>query len=145
MITRRMLLASGSVLVFATPALAAPPAGRIFKNPQCQCCEGYAAYLRQNGFAITVTPTNDLAEIDRKAGIPEALEGCHTMFIGDYFVGGHVPLEAVRKLLAEHPDIKGITLPGMPVGSPGMYGTKQGPFTVYAIAKDGTSGVYMNV
>jgi hypothetical protein len=144
MITRRLLLATASALM-AVPAFAAPPPGKLYKNPQCECCEGYAAYLRQHDFTVTVVPTNDLAEIDRLAGIPEALEGCHTMFIGNYFVSGHVPIEAVRKLLADQPDIKGITLPGMPEGSPGMYGKKTAPFTIYAIAKDGKSSVYMTV
>jgi hypothetical protein len=147
MITRRMLVLSSSAIALARSALAAPPLreGQLFKNPQCNCCEGYADYLRQNGYTITVTPTNDLAEIDRKAGIPEPLEGCHTMFIGGYFVGGHVPFEALSKLLGENPGIKGITLPGMPAGSPGMFGEKQEPFTIYAIAKDGTSSVYMKI
>lgn len=145
MITRRILMISASGLVLGRVALAAPPPGKLFKNPQCDCCEGYAAYLRKNGFTLTVVPTNDLAEIDRNAGIPEALEGCHTMFIGDYFVSGHVPLEAVRKLLSEHPDIKGITLPGMPSGSPGMFGNKEEPFTIHAIAKDGSASVYMKI
>ena len=145
MITRRILLFASSAMALARPVLAAPPSGQLFKNPQCVCCEGYAAYLRQNGFTVTVTPTNDLAEIARKAGISEELEGCHTMFIGDYFVSGHVPIEAVNKLLAEHPDIKGITLPGMPNGSPGMFGTKQEPFPIYAIAKDGKASIYMAI
>jgi hypothetical protein len=140
-----MLLASGSALLFASPARAALPAAQLFKNPQCQCCENYADYLRKDGYTVAVTPTDGLAEIDRKAGIPEALEGCHTMFIGDYFVSGHVPLEAIRKLLSEHPDIKGITLPGMPNGSPGMTGIKQEPFTISAIAKDGATTVYMKI
>ena len=145
MITRRILMVSASALVLGTPAFAAPPPGKLFKNPQCDCCERYAGYLRQSGFTITVIPTNDLAEIARNAGIPEDLEGCHTMFLGDYFVSGHVPLEAVSKLLSEHPDLKGITLPGMPNGSPGMFGKKTEPFTIRAIAKNGSSSIYMTI
>ncbi len=82
-------------------------------------------------------PTNDLAEISRKAGVPSDLEGCHTMFIGDYVVDGHVPLPTVQKLLREKPAIAGITLPGMPSGSPGMNGPKEGSWTIYAVTKDG--------
>ncbi len=146
MITRRMLVLSSSAIALARPTLSASlPEGKLFKNPQCNCCESYADYLRQNGYTVTVTPTNDLAEIDRKAGIPESLEGCHTMFIADYFVGGHVPIEALSKLLGEKPAIKGITLPGMPAGSPGMFGEKHEPFTIYAITKDGTSSVYTKI
>ncbi|CAM5529255.1 hypothetical protein MAUB1S_08826 [Mycolicibacterium aubagnense] len=93
--------------------------------------------MRQNGFQVDVKPTNDLAEISRKAGVPEELEGCHTMFIGDYVIDGHVPVSIVRKLLAERPAIAGITLPGMPMGSPGMVGAKTEKFVVYALTKDG--------
>jgi hypothetical protein len=91
--------------------------------------------------ADRIKASNDLAEISRKAGIPSELDGCRTAFIGDYVVGGHVPVEAINKLLTQHPSIKDITLPGMPQGSPGMYGEKTGPFTIYAIDEDGKSTV----
>jgi hypothetical protein len=139
---KRAAVRFGAVLaLIATPlpALAAPIHAILYKNPQCSCCEGYAAYLRQNGFEVGVKPTNDLAEISSKAGIPADLEGCHTMFVEGYVVDGHVPVDAIRKLLAEKPAIAGITLPGMPMGSPGMAGTKTEPFTIYAVHKDGTA------
>jgi hypothetical protein len=110
----------------------------LYKNPSCTCCEGYAQYLDQNGFTVDVRPTNDLAEISRKAGIPVDLEGCHTSFIGSYVVDGHVPVNTIRKLLDEKPAIVGITLPGMPPGSPSMFGEKTAPLTVYAIGRSGT-------
>ena len=110
----------------------------LYKNPSCTCCEAYAQYLDENGFQVDVRPTNDLAEISRKAGIPADLEGCHTSFIGAYVVDGHVPAPTIRKLLDEMPAIVGITLPGMPPGSPGMGGEKTGPLTVYAISNDGS-------
>ena len=119
------------------PALAASTSATLYKTPQCSCCEGYAAYLKRNGFIVDVKPTNDLAEISRKAGVPEKMQGCHTMFIDGYVVDGHVPVKVIRKMLAERPDIAGITLPGMPEGSPGMTGRKSGPFTVYAVTKNG--------
>ena len=142
--TRRTRSTAGAANL-PSKVLAAAPPGKLFKNPQCDCCEAYATYLRHNGLTVTVVPTNDLAEIDRKAGMSEELEGCHTMFIGDYFVSGHVVVEAVAKLLSERPNIKGITLPGMPTGSPGMSGPKESPFTIYAIASDGSSSVYMTI
>ena len=127
-------------LLSLQPALAEEPIkATVYKDPNCGCCEGYAAYLRQNGFTVDVKPTLDLAEISQKAGVPEKLQGCHTMFIGDYVVDGHVPVDVVRKLLSEQPKIAGITLPGMPVGSPGMYGQKTRPFTIYAVTKDGAA------
>ena len=109
----------------------------LYKNPQCSCCESYADYLRSNGFDVTVKPTNDLATISHNAGVPEQLEGCHTMFVDGYVVDGHVPVDIVRRLLTERPKIAGITLPGMPAGSPGMVGKKTEPFVVYALPNDG--------
>jgi len=117
---------------------AAPIPVTLYKNPSCTCCEGYARYLDQNGFKVDVEPTNDLAEISRKAGIPQELEGCHTSFIGNYVVDGHVSVKTIRKLLDEKPAIAGITLPGMPSGSPGMDGEKTSSLIVYAISRDGT-------
>ena len=118
-------------------AAAAVIPATLYKNPSCTCCEGYAQYLDKNGFQVDVKPTNDLAEISRDAGVPEELEGCHTMFVGRYVVDGHVPVEVVRKLLAERPQIAGITLPGMPSGSPGMGGPRLGTWTIYAVTKGG--------
>ena len=127
-----------ALLMSRTVPAAEPIPVTLYKNPSCTCCEGYAQYLGQNGFKVDVKPTNDLAEISRKAGIPEELEGCHTSFIGNYVVDGHVPVKTIRKLLDEKPAIAGITLPGMPSGSPGMFGEKTGPLTIYAVSRDGT-------
>ncbi|MGL4287292.1 MAG: DUF411 domain-containing protein [Phreatobacter sp.] len=124
-------------MTFSVPALAGPIHATLYKNPQCSCCEGYAAYLRENGFEVDVRATHDLAAISRRAGVPERLEGCHTMFIDGYVIDGHVPVNVVRKLLSERPAIAGITLPGMPMGSPGMTGTKTGTFTIFAVTRDG--------
>ena len=143
--TRRklfLLLASTAVsapVLFSSriTRAASPIPATLYKNPQCSCCEGYAQYLGKNGFRVDVKPTNNLAEISRNAGVPEDLEGCHTMFVGGYVVDGHVPVEVIRKLLAEKPAIAGITLPGMPSGSPGMVGQKTETWTIYAVTKDG--------
>lgn len=126
-----------TTLVLPLPVLAAPSQATLYKNPQCSCCEGYAAYLRRNGFAVDVKPTNDLAEISQNAGVSAKYQGCHTMFVGGYVVDGHVPVNVVRKLLSERPPIAGITLPGMPTGSPGMTGPKTQKFVIYAVTKDG--------
>lgn len=131
-------VASAPLLFSSRIASAAPPIrATLYKNPQCTCCEDYAQYLEKNGFKVDIKPTNDLAEISRTAGVPEDLEGCHTMFVGGYVVDGHVPVEVIRKLLAEKPAIAGITLPGMPLGSPGMTGSKTETWTIYAVTKDG--------
>jgi hypothetical protein len=145
MLTRRILLLSASAFAVTGPLHAAPVTVKMFKNPECGCCDGYADYLRHHGFAVTSKATNDLAEISGKAGVPSELQGCHTAFIGDYVVDGHVPVEAITTLLAKHPAIKGIALPGMPAGSPGMPGEKAGPFTIYAIGQDGKSSVFLTL
>lgn len=129
--------AAVAALVLPLAALAAPIDATLYKNPQCGCCDEYAKYLHANGFEVTVKPTHDLARISHDAGMPQALEGCHTMFVGGYVVEGLVPVDVVRQLLAQRPAITGITLPGMPAGAPGMQGTKTEPLTIYAIARNG--------
>jgi hypothetical protein len=130
-------------VALATPAVPAE-SGRqatLYKNPQCGCCQGYADYLRDNGFAVTVEPTHDLPLLHREYGVPEALVGCHTTLVDGYVVEGHVPLGALLRLLSERPDIRGISLPGMPARSPGMSGAKTAPFTIYEI-DDAPAKVY---
>ena len=137
---KRRTFTLGAILTLFAPPLRAKDAtvkAVLYKNPQCSCCEGYAAYLRESGFEIVVKPTNDLAEISQKAGVPEKQQGCHTMFVDRYVVDGHVPVKVIRKLLSERPAIAGITLPGMPTGSPGMVGEKTQAFVIYAVTKDG--------
>lgn len=114
----------------------------LYKNPQCGCCEAYADYLRDNGFTVTVKPTHELVPMSRAAGIPDDFQGCHLAFIDQYVVSGHVPVKTVKRLLTERPDIKGVTLPGMPMGSPGMSGTKSAPFTIYTVDGGGRPDVY---
>jgi hypothetical protein len=106
----------------------------MYKNPTCGCCEEYAKYLRANGFNVNVIPTEDLSSVKHRHQVPEALEGCHTVVVGGYAIEGHVPIAAVKKLLDEKPKIRGISLPGMPPGSPGMAGEKLEPLTIYEIA-----------
>ena len=133
-------LRAAAILALTTttlPALAEPIHGILYKNPQCSCCEIYAAYLKQNSFDVELKPTNDLAQISAKAGVPADLEGCHTMFIDGYVFDGLVPVDIVKKVLAEHPAIAGVTLAGMPTGAPGMPGKQTAPFKIYAFTTDG--------
>ncbi|HVL56509.1 MAG TPA: DUF411 domain-containing protein [Burkholderiaceae bacterium] len=136
------LAAVALALMLPLAALAAPINAVLYKTPQCGCCDEYANYLRDNGFDVTVEPTNELAQISQQAGVPEELEGCHTMLLQDYVVSGHVPVDIVHKLLAERPPIAGITLPGMPSGSPGMSGPKTESFKIYAIPQGGAPTIY---
>ncbi|KKX29451.1 DUF411 domain-containing protein [Rhizobium sp. LC145] len=126
-----------TLIALPLPALAAPIQAVMYKNPTCSCCETYAAYLEQNGFKIELKPTNDLTQVSTAAGVPEQLQGCHTIMVDGYVVDGFVPVDVVKKMLTERPAITGIALPGMPMGSPGMGGVKTEPFTIYAFTTDG--------
>jgi hypothetical protein len=125
--------------VLRTPAIADEKLDvTLYKTPQCGCCENYADYMRDNGFDVTVVASHDLSLIKSRHGVPEEFEGCHTMLIDGYVVEGHVPLETIARLLEERPDITGISLPGMPQGSPGMSGRKTEPFTIHEFGGDQT-------
>jgi len=126
--------ATGIIPLSAEPA---PSRGDVtlYKNPQCGCCEGYADYLRHNGFKVRAVSTNELTVIGQKYGIPDDLQPCHISLIGGYVVGGHIPIAVINRLLSEKPQITGITLPGMPEGTPGMAGNKPGPLEIYEIGK----------
>ena len=107
------------------------------------CCDRYANYLRENGFNVTVVEHPNMTMIKQKYGVREDLEGCHTTVVGNYIAEGHVPIASIKRLLAEKPAVKGISLPGMPQGSPGMSGTKEGPFEILSITgHDGPAPVY---
>lgn len=136
---------AGAATILAMSLNAAPVAARevtLYKNPQCGCCESYADYLRENGLTVEVKPTHDLAQFSRDAGIPDDFQGCHTAFLGDYVVSGHVPIDVVNRLLEQRPKIAGVTLPGMPMGSPGMGGVKQEPFKIYTVEEGESQAIY---
>ena len=128
-----------TLLSLPLPALAGQLQATLYKNPHCSCCEAYADYLRENGFDVDVKTTDTLEEITLKAGVPEQLEGCHTMFVDGYVV---VAADVVKKLSTERPPIVGIAIPGMPSGVPGMGGQKAGPVSIYAVSKDKAPTVY---
>ena len=125
------------------PAMAATPAeaGKIemtmYKNPTCSCCEAYAAYLEKEGpFKINLIPTNDLAQVSNSLGVPEKLQGCHAIKVGPHVIDGFVPINTLKKfLLAQPQNITGLSVPGMPMGAPGMGGGKMEPWTIYAFTK----------
>lgn len=119
----------------------------IFKSMSCGCCSVYASYLQKRGVEADVPEISDteLASMKDKYQIPANMRSCHTTQYGNYFVEGHIPLEAVQKMLTEKPDILGIAMPGMPMGSPGMPGSKDEQFVIYAINKDGSSYEFMRI
>jgi hypothetical protein len=136
----KIIIFSSLVAVLALAFFIASPAGEsgesvvMFKSPTCGCCVNYAAYLERQGFSVETVMTQDMSVIKADNDIPRNMESCHTVMIGDYFVEGHIPIEAVNQMLEEKPSIDGIALPGMPSGSPGMPGIKNTKFTIYGLA-----------
>lgn len=133
---------SSTPVATATPAKAT--AMTVIRNPGCGCCEAWAEIARNAGFQVTMTEEADPMAVKRRYGVPEQLASCHTALVGGYVVEGHVPIAAVQKLLRERPPIKGIAVPGMPAGSPGMEtsdGTKE-PFQVMAFDAKGKASPF---
>jgi len=133
---KRMIFAAALALAFAAPPTAHAQQSKVavmYKAIGCGCCDGHAEHLRAAGYTVRVVELADLEPVKKKHSVPERYQGCHTIEVGGYVVEGHVPAKIIDKLLAEKPSIKGISLPGMPDGSPGMSGTKTAPFTVYDI------------
>ena len=126
-----------ALTTIAAPALASPIHAVLHRNPQCTCCDAYAAILKANGFDVELKADDNVSRISKMAGVPADLEGCHTMGIGDYVFEGLVPIDIVKKVLAEHPAIAGVSLAGMMTGAPGMPGVKKAPFKIYAFTRDG--------
>lgn len=125
-------LLSSALLLGAISAQAAlPDEATLYKNPQCGCCDEYARHLEEQGVDVTIVDDAELGEIKQQAGVPYGLGACHTIEMGEYWIEGHVPMEAVTKLFDEQPDVGGIGLAGMPIGTPGMPGPQSEPYEVY--------------
>lgn len=135
-IVATVALATGILAGATAPAQQSLPGLVVYKDPGCGCCGAWAEHMEANGFPVTVKTTDDISGMSRAAGIPDDFQGCHLAIVDGYIVSGHVPAATVKKLLSERPAIRGITLPGMPLGSPGMGGGKEAPFTIYAISDD---------
>ena len=108
----------------------------VYKTPTCGCCGKWVDHLKNNGFKVNAINQSDLSALKQELGITPKLQACHTAKVGDYFVEGHVPASDIKKLLATKPNIKGIAVPGMPMGSPGMEGSRIDKYDVLAIHKD---------
>lgn len=124
-------------------ANAALPSMTVYKSPTCQCCGEWVDYLRDEGFEVETSDMEDMGQIKQQFNVPRELTSCHTGVIGGYVVEGHVPAEDIRRLLQEKPDVAGLTVPGMPVGSPGMErGSQQDPYNVLTFTQQGDANIY---
>ncbi len=92
----------------------------VYKDPNCGCCDAWVEHVHARGYRTRLFDTLQLSEVKANLGVPRDLSSCHTTVVGRYVVEGHVPAELIDRLLAERPEIAGIAVPGMPIGSPGM-------------------------
>lgn len=115
----------------------------VYKSPYCGCCTAWIDIMKSKGFEVKTIILNEVNKIKQKAGLQAGQTSCHTAFVDGYVVEGHVNYSAVKKMLDEKPDIIGITVPGMPIGSPGMeQGNTKQAYDVLYINKNGSTGVY---
>ena len=140
------LLALGPLLSWSL-AQANPLTMEVWRSASCGCCKDWIAYLEKNGFAVKSHETGN-SQARARAGLPSKYGSCHTGIIDGYVVEGHVPVREIRRLLAERPDAIGISVPAMPIGSPGMdgpaYGNKSEPYAVILVTRDGKATVYQS-
>ena len=128
-----------------SPPTAAAAAGAkvvMYQNPACGCCGKWARHMREAGFEVEVHKTAELNAIKAREGIDAKIAACHTAYVNGYIVEGHVPAQDVKRLLAERPDVRGITVPGMPSGSPGMEGAYSEPYEVLTFDAAGNTTVF---
>ena len=135
------LLLSGCSPSTAEPALLLV---KVTKNPSCGCCKLWVERLRDAGFQVEVNDVDNLNSVKQRVGLPYGMGSCHTAEVDGYFVEGHVPVEDIKRLLRERPQARGLAVPGMPAGSPGMEvpsGQVQ-PYDVMLVGRDGNATVY---
>jgi hypothetical protein len=115
---------------------------QVYKTPTCGCCTAWVDHVKDAGFEVEVLDLPDLTAIKTQQGIPRELASCHTSVVGGYWVEGHVPADLIARLLRDKPAIRGISVPGMPMGSPGMEGPYREKYNVIAVGRDGSHTVY---
>ena len=115
----------------------------VYKSPACSCCQNWIAHLRDSGLEVSVVNISNTQTIQSHEGVPRELGSCHTAVVGDYWVEGHVPANLIERIMVEKPDdIRGIAVPGMVIGSPGMEGPNPVRYDVLAYHSDGNTTVY---
>ena len=116
----------------------------VHKSVSCQCCSRWIEKLRSEGFRVETINTEQLAPVKERLGVPPKMTSCHTAQVAGYFIEGHVPIADITRLLKERPPAKGLTVPGMPMGSPGMESASGAiqPYDVLLVADDGRTSVY---
>ena len=143
MIAKAWFVRSAVLLAMAfSPLAMATNAITVYHDPACGCCVAWISYLRAQGYTVTAHKDQSMATVKTRLGVPPDAASCHTALIDGYVIEGHVPVEDIRRLLAEHPDARGLAAPGMPMGSPGMEMGKPERYYVVFIEQDGSSRVF---
>ena len=137
---RRSFGLAALCLALSTPAFAQGPVLQIHKDPSCGCCTAWADLARAAGYSVTLIDSADIGAVKDKAGVPAALWSCHTVLVEGYVVEGHVPFDALARLLETRPGVTGIAVPGMPEGSPGMGDDPAARYDVVAWGGDAGEG-----
>lgn len=142
---KRWFSRMGVSLLFAAlfaPAAMAANAFDVYSDPSCGCCGAWVDYMRGQGYTANVHQNQSMATVKARLGVPPAAMSCHTAVIDGYVIEGHVPVEDIRRLLAEKPDARGLAAPGMPMGSPGMEMGAPERYDVMLIGRDGSMTVF---
>lgn len=115
----------------------------VHKTPTCGCCNAWIDHLRANGFEVEAVDVQSTTPVASRLGVPDNMRSCHTGEIAGYAIEGHIPAQDIKRLLEERPDIVGLAVPGMPIGSPGMeMGDRKDSYEVHAIQRDGSTSVF---
>lgn len=139
---RSFVQAAAALAAFPALAGSALPPVTAYTGPGCECCGKWVEHLRMNGFKVSVIKTDDTAAMKRRLGVPEAMWSCHTAIVGAYVIEGHVPAADIRRLIQERGAARGLAVPGMVAGSPGMEGARRDAFNTLAFDAGGHSRIY---
>jgi len=130
--------------IFTARLSAAATQVTVFKTPACGCCGHWVEHMKANGFDLKVQDVDDTSEYRRRYGVPDNLASCHTAVVENYAIEGHVPAADVQRLLKTRPKAKGLAVPGMVMGSPGMEGGRGDAYAVILFEADGRTSVFQN-
>jgi hypothetical protein len=141
-----LALAATPAALLAAHAQANPfklPTVHVWKSPTCGCCTAWVDHMRAAGFTVSITEVDDTGPTRKRLGMPAKLGSCHTALVGGYVLEGHVPADDVKRLLRTKTAGLGLSVPGMPVGSPGMeMGPRLDPYDVLLVQRDGRTSVF---
>ena len=138
---KHFLLRGACAAMLGLPLLdtAAAPVIDVYKSASCGCCTAWIKHLEANGFTVRARNVEMPAQYRQRAGIPDQFGSCHTGIVNGYAIEGHVPASDIKRLLREKPQAKGLAVPAMPMGSPGMEGPRKDPYDVFLVKANGTT------